>query len=103
MRRPAALIGITNVMLTRERRESYMIRNLGIRVSVLLFFVMALFSGTAHAYQASTFRLRIEDPTTGQGRVITDQWTNGFGNGNGDQNSTPGIMYFSGYVENPQF
>src|SRR5205823_9073438 len=34
------------------------------------------------------------------GRVLTDNVTLGFGNSAGDQNSTAGTMYFSGYVEN---
>jgi len=77
-----------------------MITSLRTRITVLLLVVMAFSSVSAHAYQLSTFRLRIEDPTTGIGRVLTDNVALGFGNLSGDENSTAGTMHFSGFVEN---
>jgi hypothetical protein len=82
------------------RREATMITSLRTRITVLLLVVMAFFSVSAHAYQLSTFRLRIEDPTTGIGRVLTDNVSLGFGNLSGDASATPGTIYFSGFLEN---
>ena len=70
------------------------------RIAVLLFVLMAFFSVTAPANGLGTFRLRIEDPYTGVGRVLTDNQTWGLSNSAGDQDSAPGTLYFSGSVEN---
>ena len=67
---------------------------------MVLFMLVGFFSVTAQAFDLSSFRLRIEDPVTGVGRVITDNVSLGFGNNAGDQNSAAGTVYFSGFVEN---
>jgi len=67
---------------------------------MVLFVLVAFFSVTAQAFDLSSFRLRIEDPVTGVGRVLTDNVQSGFGNNAGDQNSAAGTLYFSGFVEN---
>jgi len=69
------------------------------RIAVL-FALVAFFSVTAPAYDLSSFRLRIEDPATGVGRVIYNGQSLGFGNNAGDQNLTPGTIYFAGFLEN---
>ncbi len=74
--------------------------SLGRRTTIPLFVLMACFSVTAHAYDLNTFRLCILDPSTGVGRVLTDNVTLGLLNSAGDQNSTAGTIYFSGSVEN---
>jgi len=74
--------------------------SLGTRITVLLIVLMAFFSVTAQAYDLSNFRLRIEDPNTGVGRVLTNQVTAGFGNNAGDENLAANTIYFSGFVEN---
>jgi len=80
-----------------------MIRCFGTRIAVLLFVMVAFFSATAHAYTGTTFRLRIEDPLTGMGRVLTDLTggqTEGFANSNGDKNNTTaGTIYYSGALD----
>jgi len=73
--------------------------NAGVRVATLLLLVIALFSGTAHAYQLGTFNLVIEDPNTGVGRVLTDNVNVGTFNVNGDKNAAAGTISFSGLVE----
>ena len=66
--------------------------SLASRMTVLLFVLMAFFSVTAQAYQLSTFNLRIEDPNTHLGRVLTDNVLLGLFNLNGDQNLAPGTI-----------
>jgi len=81
-----------------------MIRSFGIRIAVLLCVLMASFSVTAHAYTGTTFNLRIEDPVTHMGRVLTDNVIGGFANSNGDRNNTTaGSIYFSGALESFTF
>jgi len=74
--------------------------SIGTRITVLLIVLMAFSGVTAHAYDLSNFRLRIEDPNTGVGRVLTNNVTLGFGNNAGDENSASSVLYFSGFVEN---
>jgi hypothetical protein len=74
--------------------------SLGTRITVLLFVLMTFFSASAHAYTGTTFRLRIQDPTTGLGRVITDNVTLGIGNTSGDENSSLGTIHFQGFIGN---
>jgi len=72
----------------------------GAKLAVLLFVFAALFSGTAHAYQLSSFNLLIEDPATGTGRVLTDNVSLGFLNVNGDGSpTTAGTISFGGVLE----
>ena len=73
---------------------------MNLRRIMVLFVLVAFFSVTAQAFDLSSFRLRIEDPVTGVGRVLTDNVTLGFGNNAGDQNAAAGTLYFSGFVEN---
>lgn len=73
--------------------------SLGTRIAVLLIVLVAFFSVNAMAYDYHNFRLRIEDPATGVGRVLTDQATLGFGNNAGDENSAADTIYFAGFVE----
>ena len=72
---------------------------MNLRRIMALLMLVAFFSVTAQAFDLSSFRLRIEDPVTGVGRVLTDNVTLGFGNNAGDQNSAAGTLYFSGFVE----
>jgi len=95
----------SNIWMQDKSTELNMIRkvgerlNAGIRLAALLILVIALFSGTAHAYQLGTFNLVIEDPTTGVGRVLTDNVNVGTLNVNGDKNAAAGTLFFSGLLE----
>jgi hypothetical protein len=70
------------------------------RTILLVVALMVLFNVAGYATGLSTFRLRVEDTATGIGRVITDNVTSGIGNLNGDNSSTAGTIFFSGYVGN---
>jgi hypothetical protein len=83
-----------------RKKRIAMTTSLGTRIAVLLFVLMTFFSARAQAYTGSTFRLRIQDPTTGLGRVITDNVSLGIGNTSGDGNSAAGTIHFTGYVGN---
>src|SRR5260370_41662447 len=86
-------------MLTRKRGKAAMIRRLSTRIALPLFVLSMFFTSTAQAYTLGTFNLRIEDPTTGVGRVITDNVKLGLGNLAGDANTAAGTIYFAGTLE----
>jgi len=77
------------------------IKSLGIRIGVLLVLLTLTFSTVAHADGGSTFRLLLEDTTTGTQRVITD---NAAGTilqkPNMDSNGTVGLIHWAGSVGN---
>lgn len=78
-----------------------MIKSLGIRIGILLLLSTLLFSTVALADQGSTFRLVLEDTTTGVQRVITDQVSlGGITNPNGDRNGTLGTIGFTNSIGN---
>lgn len=77
-----------------------MIKSLGIRIGILLLLSTVLFSTVALADQGSTFRLVLQDTTTGVQRVITDNQTLGPLNPYGDKNGTLGTIGFANGVGN---
>jgi len=78
-----------------------MIRSLGNRIAILTLVVLA-FSTMAQAAGGGTFRLILEDTTTGLQRVITDNQSNGgILNPNGDKAlTTSGLIQFTSSVGN---
>jgi len=77
-----------------------MIKSFGIRIGVLLVLLTLTFSTAALAYDGNTFRLVLEDTTTGVQRVITDNVSLGTLNANGDKNGTLGTIGFNSSVGN---
>jgi len=77
-----------------------MLKSLGIRIGILLILLTLTFSTVALADQGATFRLLLEDTTTGKQRVITDQVSLGLLNANGDKNAALGTIGFNSSVGN---
>jgi len=77
-----------------------MIKSFGIRIGVLLVLLTLTFSTAALAYDGNTFRLVLEDTTTGVQRVVTDNASLGPLNSFGDKNGALGTIGFNSSVGN---
>jgi hypothetical protein len=79
-----------------------MTSRLTMRITVSLFVLMTFFTVRAQADQGTTFRLRIDDLSTGVSRVITDNQGTVFGDWNNGPTPT-GTIHFAGYIGSSAF
>jgi len=79
-----------------------MIKSLGIKIGVLLVLLTLTFSTVAQADGGPSFRLLLQDTTTGKQRVITDNasWGTILNKVNLDSNAAVGAIQFAGAVGN---
>jgi hypothetical protein len=84
-----------------SKKVNNMIRSLGNRIGILML-VLLTFSSLAQAAGGNTFRIILQDTTTGVQRVVTDNVSNGGPfNPNGDKAlTTPGLIQFNYQVGN---